>query len=66
MTIRRGIPFSLSLPPARGSVTAAEVMAAPVGPARDQAIDSWCASVWEAYGDSHRAVGELLHQHGVI
>ncbi len=55
-----------TLPPSRGPVTARDVMAAPAGAARDCAIDTWCASVWEAYAGSHRAVGELLHQRGVI
>ncbi len=55
-----------ALPPTRGAVTARDVMAAAPGAARARAIDLWCASVWEAYGDSHHTVGELLHEHGVI
>ncbi|HEX8726189.1 MAG TPA: DUF5946 family protein [Gemmatimonadaceae bacterium] len=55
-----------ALPAERGAVTAQDVMAAAPGAARDRAIDTWCASVWEAYRESHRAVGELLHRHGVI
>ena len=53
------------LPRERGSITAAEVMAAPAGPERDRAIEAWCASVWDAFRDSHRRVAELLEQHGI-
>jgi len=57
---------SFPLPRDRGSVTAVNVMAAVAGPERDRAIDSWCASVWGAFSDSHLAVAELLEQHGII
>lgn len=56
---------SFSLPQERGSITASRVMAAPAGPERDRAIDVWCASVWAAFGDSHRAVAELVEEHGI-
>jgi len=56
---------SFALPPERGSITASRVVAAPAGPERDRAIDAWCASVWNAYRESHRAVTELLKQHGI-
>jgi GrpB-like predicted nucleotidyltransferase (UPF0157 family) len=62
---RRGWP-SFPLPAERGSITAAQVLAAPPGPERDAAIDAWCASVWEAYADSHEAVAELLRRHGIL
>jgi hypothetical protein len=57
---------SFALPRERGSVTASRVMAAPAGPERDQAIDVWCASVWAAFGDNHRAVAELVEEHGIV
>jgi hypothetical protein len=57
---------SFPLPCERGFVTAVHVMAAQEGTARDKAIDSWCASVWEAFSDSHRAVAELLKHHGIL
>jgi hypothetical protein len=57
---------SFSLPSERGSITARHVMAAPAGPERDRAIDSWCASVWDAFSDSHHAVEELLKQHEIL
>jgi hypothetical protein len=57
---------SFPLPPERGSVTASQVMAAQDGPERDKAIDSWCASVWDAFSGSHRAVAELLQRSGIL
>lgn len=57
---------SFALPDERGSVTASQVMATPAGPERDQATDAWCASVWDAYRESHKAVAELLEQHGIV
>jgi len=56
---------SFALPPERGEITAVEVMSAPAGAARDQAIDAWCASVWNAFRDSGAAVGALLQEHGL-
>lgn len=56
---------SFTLPRERGSVTASQVMTAPPGPERDQAIDGWCGSVWAAFSQDHRAVAELLERHGV-
>src|SRR6266404_5784085 len=40
---------SFALPHERGSMTVADVLAAPAGPERDKAIHAWCASVWEAF-----------------
>jgi hypothetical protein len=54
------------LPRERGSTTAIDVMGAPAGPQRDQAIDSWCASVWDAFADNRPWVADLLHQHGIL
>jgi len=56
---------SFPLPLDRGAVAVQEVMAAPAGPERDGTVDARCASVWDAYRDSHRAVAELLQQHVV-
>jgi len=53
------------LPVERGSITPADVMAAPAGPERDRAIDAWCASVWEAFAESRQAVADLLRQYGI-
>lgn len=57
---------SFPLPPERGSLTAAHVMAATAGTARDRAIDAWCASVWAAWRDSREAVVALLEEHGFV
>ena len=57
---------SFPLPRDRGSVNASLVIATAAGPERDQAIDAWCASVWEAFRESHEAVVELLKQHGIV
>ena len=48
------------LPQDRGSITAADVLAAPAGSERDRAIDAWCASVWEAFRESHATVASLV------
>lgn len=56
---------SFALPPDRGAITATQVIAEPEGVERDRAIDAWCASVWKAYRDAHRAVAALLEQHGI-
>jgi hypothetical protein len=53
------------LPPSRGAITAADVLASRAGPERDKAIDVWCASVWEAFHASHRAVIDLLRERGI-
>jgi len=52
------------LPLTRGSITVADVMKAPPGGERDAAIHAWCASVWEAYRESHAAVAGLLRRLG--
>ncbi len=62
---RRGWP-AFDLPHDRGSITAGHVIAAPPGPERDQAIDAWCASVWNAFRVSRVAVAELLERHGIL
>jgi len=56
---------SFPLPEDRGSITARQVVAAPPGAERDEAIDAWCASVWAAYHVSHPAVADLLGRHGI-
>ena len=54
---------SFPLPPGRGEITARDVMTAPPGSARDDAIDRWCESVWRAFADAHEMVVELLARH---
>ncbi len=48
------------IPEDRGAVTAIDVMRAAPGPDRVQALHAWCASVWAAFHESHRAVAELV------
>jgi len=57
---------SFTLPEEQGAMTAVEVMSAPPGTERNRAIDAWCASVWEAFGDCREQVAGLLQQHGVF
>ncbi len=56
---------TLLLPQSRGSMSAIDVMHAPAGGERDQAIDAWCASVWAAFRASHQAVAQLLRNNGI-
>lgn len=56
-------PFEL--PPERGAIRVVDVVAAPRGSERDKAIDAWCASVWEAFRESHQAVVSLLRRNGI-
>jgi hypothetical protein len=53
---------TFALPSERGSLTAADVLAAPAGPERDQAIHAWCASVWEAFRECRHVVAELVRE----
>ncbi len=52
---------SFELPATRGDVTVADVMAAPAGAERDDAIERWCASVWKAWSASHDEIARLLN-----
>lgn len=55
----------IALPDQRGEVTASDVLSAPPGPARDAAIEAWCASVWSAFEESRPAIIEWLGRNGV-
>lgn len=48
------------LPENRGDITVYDVVAVPEGPMRDEMIIKWCASVWEAYSESHDEVANLV------
>jgi hypothetical protein len=50
------------LPPERGTITVADVLAAPAGLRRDAMIRQWCASVWAAWVESHAQVRALLRE----
>lgn len=51
---------TFALPAARGDLTARDVLAVPDGRDRVHAIDAWCASVWEAWHESHGRVRDLI------
>jgi hypothetical protein len=54
------------LPSERGDVTAIDVLRAPEGPERHEAIDRWCASVWAAYAPANRGtIVDLLTEYGL-
>jgi hypothetical protein len=43
-------------------MTAEDVLAVPAGAERDDAIDAWCKSVWEAFAESRETIVELLRE----
>ena len=55
----------LPLPVDRGAMNAIDVMRAPAGAERDQAIDQWCASVWNALMTNRNAIIALLSEYGI-
>lgn len=57
---------SLALPGDRGSLTVADVLAAPAGPERDKAIHAWCVSVWQAFRNCRQTVMEWLGERGIL
>jgi hypothetical protein len=62
--VKRAWP-SFPLPNERGSVTARTVMTAPPGRERDEAIDSWCRSVWAVFQESRDVVAKLAAQYEI-
>ena len=56
---------TLDLPNDRGAMTVADVLAASAGPERDQAIDSWCRCVWNAFHASRARILDLLLEYEV-
>ena len=52
------------LPAGRGSMTAADVMAAPPGSERHRAIEAWSSSAWRAWSESYEAVADLARRYG--
>jgi hypothetical protein len=58
---RAGGPWpTFELPAQRGSVTPAEVLVAPAGPERIDAIEAWCASAWAPWSGQRDAVLTFL------
>jgi hypothetical protein len=56
---------SFTLPRDRGLLTVADVLAAPAGPERDEAIHDWSASVWGVFRDCRLLVTDLLRDYGI-
>ena len=56
---------AFSLPHTRGTITAVDVLRATPGEERDRAIDSWCASVWDAFSGNREVVVRLLAEYGL-
>lgn len=57
---------AFALPDDRGAVTVRDVVAQPPGIERDQAIDRWCSSVWEAFSINRAVVVDLLREHRIL
>jgi Family of unknown function (DUF5946) len=51
---------TFDLPESKGEITVADVLNEPAGEKRDAMIRTWCASVWQAYSDSHEKVRNLF------
>lgn len=58
-------PVLAPLPANRGALSARDVLAAPAGPARDAAIDAWCAALWAAYAPCRGLIVEFLQRQGI-
>ena len=48
------------LPPERGAIGIADVLAVASGPARDAMIRRWCESAWEPWRDSRQQIVDLV------
>ena len=51
---------TFNLPESRGALTVDDVMNVPPGVERNATIEKWCASVWDAYRESHDRVAALV------
>jgi hypothetical protein len=56
----------VQLPQNRGSITAADVLAASPGAERDQVIDEWCRSVWIAFRDNRQTIIDLVREYKLV
>ena len=50
----------------RGSMTTADVIAAPAGAQRDKAIDEWGVSVWLPWRPQSSTIADLLERNAII
>jgi hypothetical protein len=53
------------VPEDRGSMTVADVLAAPAGPERDRAIDDWCKSVWTSFSANRQTIITILREYEI-
>ncbi len=53
-----------AIPQHRGAVSAADVLAAPIGD-RDSMIHEWCRSVWQSFAAQRGVIERLLEEHGI-
>ncbi len=53
---------SFDLPEERGSLTVTDVIKVPEGNKRDEMIDNWCISVWDAYRQIHEQIENLIQK----
>src|SRR5262249_32748205 len=56
---------TMVVPRDRGDMTEADVIRAAPGPERDNAIDAWCVSVWNAFRGNEPVVVALLAEYGM-
>ncbi len=52
-------------PERRGEMTVSDILGAPPGRERDEAIRKWCASVWKAYGENRQQIIDLIEKIGL-
>ena len=51
-----------TLPKIRGEITVYNVISTPEGNERDETIEKWCASVWDAYSHVHTEIAFLVQR----
>jgi hypothetical protein len=55
----------LQIPADRGAISAATVLTAEPGTARDDQIHQWTVSVWQAFAENRGAIEQLLQEHAI-
>ncbi len=53
------------LPENRGAMSVVDVLAAPAGVERDEAIEEWCRLVWAAVAENRETVASLLREYQI-
>jgi hypothetical protein len=57
---------AFALPAERGAIRVKQVLAAPPGRQRDEAIAAWCVSVWTAFRENRAAIVSLLEEYRIV